>query len=309
MEPFLRLQESANKSKESQITRNSTRSNRSESLSQGSIRRNETLKARTLARRNIYRKKLVAEPNHISGPVSHHSPIQAPLTSSPRRMTGNRIPSRGLRNHSGHSTDNSIKTDSRSSISSHRGGLSPHATNTTISTRGGACGMISLGDSTASFFSDNNEQDDPVFFGSLDDGQAVAEQEERRTLEAMVSEAQAAFVGPENNQDDGTYEMEVSPGCYMPLRGVKETVQHIQTKTSLESICLECGIQLISVPDCVVVVCPDCRMVNPIFERPEGMESCTPVGVGIGFKEEWISQTLAPRGQHMTTRNAILGVR
>ena len=83
-------------------------------------------------------------------------------------------------------------------------------------------------------------------------------------------------------------EMEVGPGIFLPFRGAKETWAAVAHHKTLESTCLDCTTQLVSVVDCEHVVCPDCNMINPIFDHPPNTTGI--FGVGMGFKKEWIEQ-------------------
>lgn len=59
-------------------------------------------------------------------------------------------------------------------------------------------------------------------------------------------------------------EVEVSPGVYMALRGTDETIQAIETGRGKLVFCLACSTALQCVPDCDLVICPDCRVFSPV---------------------------------------------
>jgi len=63
-------------------------------------------------------------------------------------------------------------------------------------------------------------------------------------------------------------EIEVSPGCFMPLRGSVETMHAIQNGDAHIAQCLLCNESLTCVPDCILVVCPDCRVLSPVEDNP-----------------------------------------
>jgi len=109
----------------------------------------------------------------------------------------------------------------------------------------------------------------------------VDAQDRRFTLEEMVDSA--AIDGGEF--DDDEHEMEISPGHYVPFRGAKETWQAVATHCIVELQCFDCAAILVCINDCEFTVCPDCRVVNPVFsDDPVGK----PFGVGMGFKKEWV---------------------
>ncbi|CAB9508717.1 expressed unknown protein [Seminavis robusta] len=109
---------------------------------------------------------------------------------------------------------------------------------------------------------------------------------EHKTLEELTSQAQDKH----QQQDDENYEMEIAPGFYVPFRGANEVWRAVDNNSTLECICLECGVELVSVADCEHVVCPEenCRMVNPVFEHPPGVTQV--YGAGLGFKKDWLLQ-------------------
>jgi hypothetical protein len=111
-----------------------------------------------------------------------------------------------------------------------------------------------------------------------------------RTLEEVQAEVQLG------HDDEGSYEMELSPGYYVPFRGGKEVWKAVDAGNALECFCLDCGIELVSVPDCEHVICPDCRMVNPVFGYPAGITN--PFGAGIGLKKEWVTSKKQNQRQH-----------
>ena len=89
-------------------------------------------------------------------------------------------------------------------------------------------------------------------------------------------------------------EMEVSPGVYLPFRDAKETWQAVARGCTIRCCCLECGIDLVAIQDCECVVCPDCQMLNPVFDRPDGLKT-VPHGIGLGLKAEVVAQKLAAK--------------
>lgn len=101
------------------------------------------------------------------------------------------------------------------------------------------------------------------------------------TLEEMCVSAQL----DDGEFDDDAHEMEISPGHYVPFRGAKETWHAVTTRHTTELECLDCMACLVCINDCEFTVCPDCRVVNPVFcDNPVG----PPFGVGMGFKKEWV---------------------
>jgi hypothetical protein len=59
-------------------------------------------------------------------------------------------------------------------------------------------------------------------------------------------------------------EVEVAPGEFMPLRGSDETLEAIEMGYARIVTCFACSASLACVPDCELVICPDCRVISPI---------------------------------------------
>jgi hypothetical protein len=87
----------------------------------------------------------------------------------------------------------------------------------------------------------------------------------------------------------------------MNLRGADETWNAIMNGGYIPAPCLSCGLDLLCVIDAEYILCPECRVVGPVFEDELGMRleflqggSQKPYGVGMGFKpddlERWQSE-------------------
>ena len=130
------------------------------------------------------------------------------------------------------------------------------------------------------------EEDPPSPRYSLDDMTASV------ALEALSTHNNSATGGGRQHDilddyDDEEHEMEISPGVYVPFRGAKETWHAVATRTTHELDCFDCSMDLVCINDCEYAVCPDCRVVNPVFsDNPVGK----PFGVGMGFRKEWVVQ-------------------
>jgi hypothetical protein len=58
--------------------------------------------------------------------------------------------------------------------------------------------------------------------------------------------------------------VEVAPGEYMTLRGSDETLRAIEMGYARIVTCFACSASLACVPDCNLVICPDCRVISPV---------------------------------------------
>jgi len=155
--------------------------------------------------------------------------------------------------------------------------------------------------SCASFASEsfeNLEDEDHIFANGIQGGGGgrVTRQSIRLCFEDLASSASqlSAFEDLTSSasqliNDDTAFEMEIYPGHYVPFQNassVWKAVARGQGHT-VEVTCLDCEIELVSVIDCEHIVCPECKMVNPVFESPPGV---TLVGAGMGLKKEWVVQ-------------------
>lgn len=58
--------------------------------------------------------------------------------------------------------------------------------------------------------------------------------------------------------------IEVTPNVYYTLRGAEETSVSIRNGTCAHVACLSCHSVLACVKDCVMVICPVCRVLSPV---------------------------------------------
>lgn len=70
-------------------------------------------------------------------------------------------------------------------------------------------------------------------------------------------------------------QVEVGPGTFLPLRGTTETLECLENGSAAHVSCFGCPARLACVPDCQLVVCPDCRVLSPMSKGH---------GVGLGLK-------------------------
>ena len=71
-------------------------------------------------------------------------------------------------------------------------------------------------------------------------------------------------------------EIEVAPGLYMPLRGSDETIDAIESGRACIVRCFACNSKLSCVPDCELVICPDCRVLSPVQDEDEDLHRSMP---------------------------------
>lgn len=255
------------------------------------------------------------EPQCLAAPSVHKSSDnRRDLMASQQRMRSSR---RGLRGNGAQSTSVRraiARKVSESSLFSSGSGHSSLGGNNDCTLYVGRPSLYrevsGLGESSRSFFCDDYSMQhsssrafevptDEVppsssFPGSMNissSSRKSTSTREHRTLEDISMQAQSEY----GNQDDENYEIEISPGEYLPFRGSQETWRAVYSGHTMETTCLECGLQLVSVNDCQCVVCSDCRMVNPVFEHPRGVTAVH--GAGLGLQKDWLQQRGLTGGQ------------
>jgi hypothetical protein len=201
---------------------------------------------------------------------SNHSSIAAPVMKISSHPKGRRVPS---------SQTSKRSLQSKGSLRSLHSSFQSKSSVLEWEDSVNVCDM----DGSANSFSYEIGEEDPGVHQRRDE--SPPRDGSRRTLEEFVCQAEEQL-----GEDDGNYEMELSPGYYVPFRGAKEVWKAVAVNNTLACTCFECGIELVSVPDCEHVVCPDCRMVNPVFDHPAGVTN--PFGAGIGLKKEWVTAKL-----------------
>lgn len=82
----------------------------------------------------------------------------------------------------------------------------------------------------------------------------------------------------------GPCKVEVEPGCFETLRGAKETSRAIADGSARTAMCWSCSLSLKCVPDCLLIICPDCRIVSPVEIPPDDVYLPFCQGVGLGWK-------------------------
>jgi hypothetical protein len=71
-------------------------------------------------------------------------------------------------------------------------------------------------------------------------------------------------------------EIEVSPGLFLPLRGSQETMEAVDSGRAMVVHCMACQTSLYCVPDCQLVLCPDCRILSPAEEMSSPSSAVVP---------------------------------
>jgi hypothetical protein len=64
-------------------------------------------------------------------------------------------------------------------------------------------------------------------------------------------------------------ELEVMPGVFLPLHGSEETYHALREDRLCATYCLACETPLFCVEYAAQVLCPNCRVVSPVFTHEE----------------------------------------
>lgn len=83
--------------------------------------------------------------------------------------------------------------------------------------------------------------------------------------------------------------IEVQPGYFAVLRTARDTRQAVKDDSARDVICFACSSLLKCVPDCLMVICPECRVISPIDVVPSDIYYPFCHGVGLGWKSPHIA--------------------
>lgn len=110
-------------------------------------------------------------------------------------------------------------------------------------------------------------------------------------------------------------EVEIGPGVWMELRGADETWIAIMNGGYCPATCFGCSLELLVVLDAEYVLCPECRVVNPIFEDAMGMRAellrsdQKAFGVGLGFKPDDLMRWQSEMARGIDPRQNFMGTK
>jgi hypothetical protein len=110
-------------------------------------------------------------------------------------------------------------------------------------------------------------------------------------------------------------EVEIGPGIWMELRGADETWTAIMNGAYCPATCFGCSLELLCVLDAEYVLCPECRVVNPIFEDDMGMRAellssdQKVFGVGLGFKPDDLMRWQSEMARGIDPRQNFMGTK
>jgi hypothetical protein len=112
----------------------------------------------------------------------------------------------------------------------------------------------------------------------FDRGQHDYPQPSQRQLQQPQQQSQ----GPTPHNNKKNLEVEIAPGVMARLRGADETTVALQQGRVVASDCLCCGSRSLCIDDASYLLCPVCKVVNPLCNNARGDTSG---GVGLGILE------------------------
>lgn len=77
--------------------------------------------------------------------------------------------------------------------------------------------------------------------------------------------------------------IEISPGVHVRLRGAAETRDCIRRDEYTPATCFACELDIFCISNASFVLCPNCRVVNPLGDGSEQQDAMMKGGVGLGF--------------------------
>lgn len=95
---------------------------------------------------------------------------------------------------------------------------------------------------------------------------------------------------PSRHQDD--LEIEIEPGVFARLRGAEETWVAVEDGQVAYTDCMCCGANLMCIDDALYVLCPECKVVSPLFS--DGGRGNPHGGVGLGLRADDLGNQRRP---------------
>jgi len=97
--------------------------------------------------------------------------------------------------------------------------------------------------------------------------------------------------GPPPPSNEGL-QIEIEPGFFAELRGAEETTHAVAVGQVVDCSCILCSLPLLCIRDAEFVLCPDCKVVSPLFHGNTGGRG----GVGLGLRAEQLETMGGGRG-------------
>ena len=123
------------------------------------------------------------------------------------------------------------------------------------------------------------------------------------SVDSSVTDRDVEDVNDQQQTQFETFEIEVSPGVFMPMRGAEETELAIQSGMIQEMACFCCTTQLCCITTAEFVYCPICSVIGPIESSPSSsssghgkQEEVVKRGVGLGLTQEAVQEILSGNG-------------
>ena len=101
--------------------------------------------------------------------------------------------------------------------------------------------------------------------------------------------SRGGFAPPPPPSNEGL-QIEIEPGVFAELRGAEETTHAVAVGQVVDCSCILCSLPLLCIRDAEFVLCPDCKVVSPLFHGNTGGRG----GVGLGLRAEQSEMMMPP---------------
>ena len=82
--------------------------------------------------------------------------------------------------------------------------------------------------------------------------------------------------------------LEITPGQTVPIRGTDELMDAVVSGNTVNCMCFECGLSLVTIDDADMVICFECRAISPVESRCGGGG-----GLGLGMRQCDVNEVVA----------------
>ena len=138
-----------------------------------------------------------------------------------------------------------------------------------------------------------------IFFGEneIDHCNDSSDDDDDDSLDFSIASVHSVTFSDDDNDFQESFRgkprdrVEVMPGEFKISRSEEETYDAIERNQYMSSLCLGCGIALVSVQDALQVACPNCGSITPL----NGISLHKPFGIATGVRRAKCEHLLTPR--------------
>lgn len=123
---------------------------------------------------------------------------------------------------------------------------------------------------------------EPDLRRSVQHGRRTETDDRRFLARNRIFHADLAQPRPPKNTSSMT-QLEIAPGVFALLRGAEETWNAVENGNIVHCECICCTMQLVCIADAEFVLCPECRVVNPLPKQSNHIHNHVPDARGVGL--------------------------